>query len=61
MPEKFETATRPLISLTDVVKTYDTGEVPFTALKGVNLDVGDRASSSGSSASRARARRRSST
>lgn len=30
----------PLIHLTDVVKTYDTGEVPFTALKGVNLDVG---------------------
>ena len=29
----------PLIHLTDVVKTYDTGEVPFTALKGVNLDV----------------------
>ncbi len=31
----------PLIRLTDVVKTYDTGEVPFTALKGVNLDVGE--------------------
>lgn len=29
----------PLIRLTDVVKTYDTGEVPFTALKGVNLEV----------------------
>lgn len=29
----------PLIRLTDVVKTYDTGEVPFTALRGVNLDV----------------------
>lgn len=29
----------PLICITDVVKTYDTGEVPFTALKGVNLDV----------------------
>ncbi len=29
-----------LIHLTDVVKTYDTGEVPFTALRGVNLDVG---------------------
>lgn len=29
----------PLIRITDVVKTYDTGEVPFTALKGVNLDV----------------------
>jgi putative ABC transport system ATP-binding protein len=25
--------------LTDVVKTYDTGEVPFTALRGINLDV----------------------
>jgi putative ABC transport system ATP-binding protein len=31
--------TTPLIRLTDVVKTYDTGEVPFTALKGVNLEV----------------------
>jgi putative ABC transport system ATP-binding protein len=30
----------PLIRLTDVVKTYDTGEVPFTALRGINLDVG---------------------
>lgn len=29
----------PLIRLTDVVKTYDTGEVPFTALKGVGLEV----------------------
>lgn len=29
----------PLIRLTDVVKTYDTGEVPFTALKGVSLEV----------------------
>ena len=29
----------PLISLTSVVKTYDTGEVPFTALKGVDLTV----------------------
>jgi putative ABC transport system ATP-binding protein len=28
-----------LIHLTDVVKTYDTGEVPFTALKGINLEV----------------------
>jgi len=34
-----EPATDVLIRLTDVVKTYDTGEVPFTALKGVNLDV----------------------
>lgn len=34
-----EIVTAPLIRLTDVVKTYDTGEVPFTALKGVNLDV----------------------
>ena len=42
----------PLMRLTDVVKTYDTGEVPFTALRGVNLDV-EPASSSGSSASRA--------
>jgi putative ABC transport system ATP-binding protein len=30
----------PLIRLADVVKTYDTGEVPFTALRGINLDVG---------------------
>ncbi len=29
----------PLMRLTDVVKTYDTGEVPFTALRGINLDV----------------------
>lgn len=32
-------ADTPLIHLTDVVKTYDTGEVPFTALRGVNLEV----------------------
>jgi putative ABC transport system ATP-binding protein len=25
--------------MTDVVKVYDTGEVPFTALRGINLDV----------------------
>src|ERR1035437_2613244 len=25
--------------LTEVVKVYDTGEVPFTALRGINLDV----------------------
>jgi putative ABC transport system ATP-binding protein len=30
----------PLIRLTEVVKVYDTGEVPFTALRGINLDVG---------------------
>ncbi len=30
---------RSLIELTSVVKTYDTGEVPFTALRGVNLEV----------------------
>ena len=29
----------PLIRLTSVVKTYDTGEVPFTALNGVDLTV----------------------
>jgi putative ABC transport system ATP-binding protein len=29
----------PLIRMTDVVKTYDTGEVPFTALRGIDLDV----------------------
>ena len=28
-----------LIRLTDVVKVYETGEVPFTALRGINLDV----------------------
>jgi putative ABC transport system ATP-binding protein len=32
-------AQESLIRLADVVKTYDTGEVPFTALRGVNLDV----------------------
>jgi putative ABC transport system ATP-binding protein len=31
----------PLIRLTEVVKTYDTGEIPFTALRGINLDVGE--------------------
>jgi putative ABC transport system ATP-binding protein len=30
----------PLIRLADVVKVYETGEVPFTALRGINLDVG---------------------
>ena len=30
----------PLIRLTEVVKVYDTGEIPFTALRGINLDVG---------------------
>ncbi len=37
----FETVVgeKPLISLKDVVKTYDTGGVPFTALKGVSLEV----------------------
>jgi len=29
----------PLITIEDVVKTYDTGEVPFTALRGINLHV----------------------
>jgi len=29
----------PLIRLSEVVKIYDTGEVPFTALRGINLDV----------------------
>jgi len=29
----------PLIQLADVVKVYDTGEVPFTALRGIDLDV----------------------
>lgn len=31
--------TRPLIHLQDVVKVYDKGEVPFTALRGVDLEV----------------------
>ncbi len=31
--------TGPLIGLRSVVKTYDTGEVPFTALRGVDLEV----------------------
>jgi putative ABC transport system ATP-binding protein len=30
---------RPLIELSTLVKTYDTGEVPFTALKGIDLVV----------------------
>ena len=29
----------PLVSLRDVVKVYDTGGVPFTALRGVDLEV----------------------
>lgn len=29
----------PLLRLRSIVKVYETGEVPFTALKGVNLDV----------------------
>ena len=29
----------PLVKLRSLVKVYDTGEVPFTALKGVDLDV----------------------
>jgi putative ABC transport system ATP-binding protein len=29
----------PLMRLSEVVKVYDTGEVPFTALRGINLDV----------------------
>jgi putative ABC transport system ATP-binding protein len=33
------TAAGPLIRLTELVKVYDTGEVPFTALRGINLDV----------------------
>jgi len=39
MANETETTNGSLIRLTDVVKTYDTGEVPFTALRGVNLDV----------------------
>ncbi|MGV8082074.1 MAG: ABC transporter ATP-binding protein [Coriobacteriia bacterium] len=35
-----QAADQPLIRLRDVVKVYDTGEVPFTALRGINLDVG---------------------
>jgi len=33
------TGTDSLIRLSSLVKTYDTGEVPFTALKGVDLTV----------------------
>jgi putative ABC transport system ATP-binding protein len=29
----------PLLRLRELVKVYDTGEVPFTALKGIDLDV----------------------
>lgn len=29
----------PLIGLSSLVKVYDTGEVPFTALKGIDLEV----------------------
>jgi ABC-type lipoprotein export system ATPase subunit len=32
-------AAGPLISLASLVKIYDTGEVPFTALKGIDLSV----------------------
>jgi putative ABC transport system ATP-binding protein len=32
-------AAGPLIGLSDLVKVYDTGEVPFTALKGIDLEV----------------------
>jgi putative ABC transport system ATP-binding protein len=39
MPTEAAPAPAPLIRLSSVVKTYDTGEVPFTALKGVDLDV----------------------
>ncbi len=39
MPDSSIASNGSLIRLTDVVKTYDTGEVPFTALRGVNLDV----------------------
>jgi putative ABC transport system ATP-binding protein len=34
-----ESDKQPLIVLSSLVKTYDTGEVPFTALKGVDLAV----------------------
>ena len=29
----------PLIAIDEVVKVYDTGEIPFTALRGVNLHI----------------------
>lgn len=32
---------KPLIELKDVVKIYDSGDVPFTALRGVNLTVNE--------------------
>src|SRR5215510_416518 len=28
-----------IIQMQDVVKTYDTGDIPFTALKDVNIDI----------------------
>jgi hypothetical protein len=54
------TTSDALIDLRGVVKVYDTGEVPFTALKGVDLTV-KAASSSAWSGSPVRARRPSST
>lgn len=34
-----ETGETPLLRLRNVVKVYETGEVPFTALRGIDLDV----------------------
>ncbi len=39
MPNERQTGSSALVSLRDVVKVYDTGEVPFTALRHVDLDV----------------------
>jgi len=39
MTARARTEAGPLIQLNSVVKTYDTGEVPFTALRGVDLTV----------------------
>jgi putative ABC transport system ATP-binding protein len=39
MPSDVTRSADALINLSSVVKTYDTGEVPFTALKGVDLTV----------------------
>ncbi len=39
MPGRAADSPHSLIRLSQVVKTYDTGEVPFTALRGVDLTV----------------------
>ncbi len=34
-----EQSDQPVVSLRQLVKVYDTGEVPFTALKGIDLEI----------------------